>query len=208
MNNNSAIPFDNPAASEEGQMTTNEPDPVIVRLATTQDAKYALFIVKEMEASAIARGTGIRHRSVEHICEKMSSGHAVIATTQKGKWVGFSYVDVWENGKFVSNSGMIVSPQYRKNGVANAIKKQTFDLSRRRYPQAHIFSITSGSAIMKLNTKYGFAPVAYEEITKDKIFWHQCRHCVNFNILESKEYKNCICTAMLYTANQQKEIIE
>jgi GNAT superfamily N-acetyltransferase len=194
------------SASVQTQTVVDEPEPVVVRTAIATDAKYALFIVREIKASAIARGTGIRYRTVESICEKISSGNAIIATTQKGKWVGFSYVDVWENGKFVSNSGMIVSPGYRGQGIAKIIKKQIFDLCRNRYPQAQIFSITTSSVIMKLNTQFGFVPVSFAEITKDKDFWHKCRHCVNYNILESKEFTNCLCTAMRYNIPEKKEI--
>jgi predicted GNAT family N-acyltransferase len=136
----------------------------------------------------------------------MSNGNAIIATTQQGKWVGFSYVDVWENGKFVSNSGMIVSPAYRELGIAKKIKKQILDLCRDRYPKAHIFSITTSSAIMKLNTQFGFAPVGFEQITKDENFWHKCSHCVNYDILERKQFKNCLCTALLYDMNEKREI--
>jgi hypothetical protein len=196
------------SASAQTETVVEEPDPVIVRPTMATDSKYALFIAKEIEASAIARGTGIKYRSVESICEKMSSGNAIIAITQKGKWVGFSYVDVWENEKFVSNSGMIVSPAYRGQGIAKIIKKQIFDLCRNRYPQAQIFSITTSSAIMKLNTQFGFAPVGFAEITKDNNFWHKCRHCVNYNILESKQFTNCLCTAMLYSVNDNKKIID
>jgi len=100
---------------------------------------------------------------------------------------------------------MIVSPEFRERGVANAIKKKIFGLCRSRYPQAHIFSITSSAAIMKLNTKFGFSPVSFAEITKDKNFWHKCRHCVNYVILKSKDYKNCLCTAQLCDASEHEE---
>src|SRR5580693_1123227 len=131
-----ALAFPGTLTMHEAPAPVDEPDPVIARLATKQDVKYALLIAGEMKSAAIARGTGIAYRSVESICEKMSAGNAVIATTRKGKWVGFCYVESWEEGRFVSNSGMIVSPEYRKKGVAKAIKKQIIDLCRNRYPKA------------------------------------------------------------------------
>lgn len=169
-----------------------------VRIATAADAKYALLIAAEMKASAIARGTGIAHRSPESIIQKMENGHAVIAFSPDGPWAGFSYIESWQEGKFVSNSGMIVSPAFRGQGVASAVKNRIFQLSRTLYPNAEIFSITTGPAIMKMNTALGFAPVPFSEITNDPRFWEKCRHCVNFNILERMEYKNCLCTAMLF----------
>jgi hypothetical protein len=118
------------------------------------------------------------------------------------EWAGFSYVETWSDGKYVSNSGLIVNPVYRQAGVATAIKKEIFALSRRRYPGAQIFSITTGAAVMKLNHKFGFEPVTYSEITRQPAFWDQCRHCVNYSILESNERKICLCTAMLFTPDK------
>lgn len=178
--------------------TVSEPPSLTVREATVIDAKYALLIAAEMKASALARGTGIAHRSPESLIEKMESGHAVIAITQDGQWAGFSYIEAWEGGQYVSNSGMIVNPEFRGQGVAHAVKQSIFKLSRSRYPNAKIFSITTGLAVMKMNSALGFLPVPYSEITQDARFWEKCRHCVNFDILEKKAYKNCLCTAMLY----------
>jgi hypothetical protein len=175
-----------------------EDERIIVRLATAADVIFAKEITDEMEASAIARGTGIAKRSPELICEKILAGKAVIALTNCGKWVGFQYLEVWEKGKFVSNSGLIVSPQYRHAGVATAIKSKIFHLSRSKYPNAHIFSLTSGLSVMKLNTALGFEPVTYSEITKDGHFWEGCKSCVNYDVLTGKKKCNCLCTALLF----------
>lgn len=171
---------------------------IFVRIATTDDFKYADEIVKETAASAIARGSGIAKRTVESLHHKMEEGKAVIAVTGAGEWVGFSYFEVWENGSFVSNSGLIVSPRFRNAGVAKAIKERIFKMSRRIYPEAKIFSITSGAAIMKMNSRLGFDPVSFAEITHDECFWEGCKSCVNYNILEGKHRCNCLCTAMLF----------
>jgi hypothetical protein len=184
---------------------------IIVRLAEAADVIFAKEITDEMEASAIARGSGIAKRSPESICEKIMAGKAVIAVTNYGNWVGFQYLEVWEEGKFVSNSGLIVSPKYRNAGAATAIKRKIFQLSRDNYPNAHIFSITSGLAIMKLNTALGFEPVTYSEITKDKHFWEGCKSCVNYDVLTGKKKCNCLCTAMLFDpakAKAAKEVKE
>jgi hypothetical protein len=171
---------------------------VIVRIANAADAKYAQGIIYEMESSAKIRGTGISKRTAEYIQEKMEQGNAVIALAASGEWVGFSYLEVWSNGEFVSNSGLIVSPTWRERGVASFIKEKIFKLSRHKYPNAKIFSITTGMAIMKLNTRLGFEPVIYDAITHDEKFWAGCKSCVNYGILQSKGCKNCLCTAMLF----------
>lgn len=184
------------------------PDSIIVRVADISDGNYAQEIVDEMEASAKVRGTGIAKRSPASIVQKMMEGKAVIATTVNGDWVGFSYLEVWSNGEFVSNSGLIVNPAYRGQGVAGAIKKEVFKLSREKYPDAKIFSITTGLAIMKMNTALGFDPVTFESITHDKQFWKGCESCVNYDILLGKQCKNCFCTAMLFTPDREKAKLE
>ena len=171
---------------------------IIVRIANSGDVHYAETITNEMESSARIRGTGISKRTPEYIREKMEQGNAVIAITASGEWVGFSYLEVWSNGEFVSNSGLIVSPAWREKGVASFIKEKIFMLSRHKYPNAKIFSITTGMAIMKLNSRLGFEPVIYDALTHDEKFWAGCKSCVNYGILQSKGCKNCLCTAMLF----------
>ncbi|QEC80586.1 GNAT family N-acetyltransferase [Mucilaginibacter ginsenosidivorax] len=151
-----------------------------------------------MESSAIARGSGISKRSAASVIEKIDAGKAIVAITQNGEWAGFSYIETWDDEKFVSNSGLIVSPKHRNNGIASQIKTQIFELSRSKYPAAKIFSITSGLAIMKMNTKLGFVPVTYTEVTRETRFWDSCKSCVNYDVLQSKNRCNCLCTAMLF----------
>lgn len=171
---------------------------IIIRVATAADSKYATTITDEMASSAKARGTGIAKRSPEYVEQKILEGKSVIAVTTDGDWVGFCYIEVWEHNKFVANSGLIVSPEYRKTGVAKAIKKTIFELSRIKYPESKIFGLTTGLAVMKINSDLGYEPVTYSELTTDEQFWAGCKSCVNYDILMSKDRKNCMCTAMLF----------
>lgn len=151
-----------------------------------------------MQSSAKARGTGIAKRSPEYIEQKIKDGKSVIALTKDGEWVGFCYIEAWGHDQFVANSGLIVAPPYRKSGVAKQIKQRIFNLSKERYPHSKIFGLTTGLAVMKINSDLGYEPVTYSELTDDEEFWAGCKSCVNFDILMSKERKNCMCTAMLY----------
>lgn len=151
-----------------------------------------------MESSAKARGTGIAKRSPEYIEQKMREGKSVIALTDNGTWVGFCYIETWSHGEYVANSGLIVAPDFRKSGVAKRIKERIFELSRKLYPEAKIFGLTTGLAVMKINSDLGYEPVTYSELTQDEAFWAGCKSCVNYDILMSKDRKNCLCTAMLY----------
>jgi hypothetical protein len=175
-----------------------EKNNIIIRVATPDDTHYAETITTEMEESAKARGTGIAKRSPDYIRQKMNEGKAIIAHTPEGDWVGFCYIEAWQHDKYVANSGLIVSPAYRKSGVATDIKGKVFELSRERYPHAKIFGLTTGLAVMKINSDLGYEPVTYSELTTDEEFWKGCRSCVNYDILMAKERKNCLCTAMLF----------
>jgi hypothetical protein len=161
-----------------------------------------IFWIKEIcdttLSSALARGTGISGRSPESLEEKMKKGETVIAFASDGSWAGFSFISSWENDQYVSNSGLIVAPQFRHTGLAKKIKSKIFELSRQKYPEAKIFSLTTGLAVMKMNHELGFEPVTYSELTTDAVFWESCKSCINCPILMSKERKNCLCTAMLY----------
>lgn len=171
---------------------------IVIRVAHSGDTHFAVAITDEMASSAQARGTGIAKRTPEYVAEKMKEGKAVIAYTKDGDWVGFCYIETWSHGEYVANSGLIVAPVFRKSGVAKAIKKKIFELSREKYPDAKLFGLTTGLAVMKINSELGYEPVTYSELTQDEAFWAGCKSCVNYEILMSKDRKNCMCTAMLF----------
>jgi hypothetical protein len=178
-----------------------------ILIATPEHQSYAQEICDEMESSAKARGTGIAKRSPDYIIKKMLEGKAVIALHKTDKkWAGFCYIETWGHGKYVANSGLIVAPDFRKSGLAKQIKYTVFNLSREKYPEAKIFGLTTGLAVMKINSELGYKPVTYSELTDDEEFWKGCRSCVNFDILTSKERKNCMCTAMLFVPPSPEEL--
>jgi hypothetical protein len=166
--------------------------------------KFAQQICDTMEASAIVRGTGIAKRSPDYIIKKMQNSDAVIALAN-GNFAGFCYIESWSHGKFVANSGLIVHPDFRNLGLAKKIKERVFEYSQEKYPGAKIFGITTGLAVMKINSELGYKPVPFSELTDDPTFWNGCRGCTNFDILERKEYKMCLCTGMLYDPADKKQ---
>ena len=178
---------------------------IVIRVATAADKIFSKTITDEMASSAAARGTGIATRTPEYIERKIDEGKAVIALTSENEWVGFCYIETWSHGEYVANSGLIVAPAYRKSGVAKSIKKKIFNLSRQKYPDAKIFGLTTGLAVMKINSDLGYEPVTYGELTQDEDFWAGCKSCVNYEILMSKERKNCMCTAMLFDPKDHYE---
>ena len=158
---------------------------------------YVDTILDTIEAAAKVRGTGIAKRTHDYVAQKMKEGKAVIAL-EGDKFAGFSYIESWGNKQYVTTSGLIVHPDYRGLGVARLIKEMTFLLARMRWPHAKIFSLTSGAAVMKMNTDLGYVPVTFAELTDDEAFWRGCNGCVNHDVLERTNRRYCICTGMLY----------
>lgn len=176
-----------------------------LEVSTENHLIYVEEIRNEMEDSAKKRGTGIAKRSSAYLSKKISEGNAVIAIDDDGTWAGFCYIETWTNGEYVANSGLIVSPQFRNAGLATRIKERIFQLSREKYPNAKIFGLTTGMAVMKINSNLGYKPVIYSELTQDEQFWNGCKNCINYDILMLKERKNCLCTAMLFIPENLKE---
>lgn len=80
-----------------------------------------------------------------------------------------------------------------------------FALCRARYPEAKVFGLTSGAAVMKINTELGYVPVTFAQLTDDEAFWRGCQGCKNHDVLERTDRKYCICTAMLYDPETHKD---
>lgn len=166
-------------------------------IADKSHSIYAELICETIADAAKVRGTGIAKRKPEYIISKMENGNAVIAL-EGDKFAGFCYIEAWSHGKFVANSGLIVHPDFRNVGLAKQIKKVVFDHSRTKFPESKIFSITTGLAVMKMNSELGYKPVTFSELTDDQSFWKGCETCKNFDVLTRTEQKMCLCTGMLY----------
>lgn len=180
-----------------------KPPKFIISVADENHLKYAQAICDEMAESAKKRGTGIAVRTVEYVGKKITEGKAIIALTEEGIWAGFCYIETWSDANYVANSGLIVSPDFRGKGLARKIKRAIFQLSRKKYPNAKIFGLTTGLAVMRINSELNYKPVTYSELTQDEAFWQGCKSCVNYDILTAKDRKMCICTAMLFDPKKE-----
>jgi GNAT superfamily N-acetyltransferase len=175
-------------------MTDNQ---IEILVSNEEHIQYVPVILETIEAAAKVRGTGIAKRSPEYVEQKMREGKAIIALAGD-VFAGFSYIESWGNKQFVATSGLIVVDKFRGQGLAKRIKTRAFQLARELWPEAKLFSLTSGSAVMKMNTELGYVPVTFADLTDDEAFWRGCRGCVNYDVLERTNRKYCICTAMLY----------
>lgn len=181
----------------------NEPN-IQVFIADETHIKYVQIILDTIEAAAKVRGTGIAKRSPEYLEQKMKEGKAVIALCN-GEFAGFCYIESWGNKQYVANSGLIVVEKFREHGLAKRIKLKAFSLARTMFPDAKVFGLTSGAAVMKINTELGYVPVSFAQLTDDEAFWRGCQGCVNYDVLTRTDKKYCICTAMLFDPAKQKD---
>ncbi len=176
---------------------------VEILLADASHEKYVDTILDTIREAAKKRGTGIAERTHEYVATKMREGKAVLALAGE-RFAGFSYIETWGNKHYVTTSGLIVHPDFQQHGVAKRIKDYTFTLARLRWPEAKIFSLTSGDAVMKMNTALGYVPVSFNQLTDDEAFWAGCRGCTNHDILVAKQRRFCICTGMLWDPAHHK----
>ena len=169
---------------------------VNIEVANESHTKYAEAICQMMADAAKDRGTGIAKREPTYLQQKMIEGKAVIALVD-GNLGGFCYIESWEGEKYVANSGLIVDPKYRSLGLAKQIKKAIFNLSKKKFPNAKLFGITTSLAVMKINSDLGYKPVTFSELTQDEKFWAGCQSCTNFDVLTRTNRKMCLCTGMM-----------
>ena len=179
-------------------------DGIEVQIANASHEKYVDEILETISAAAKVRGTGIAKRTHEYVAQKMKEGKAIIALSGE-EFAGFCYIESWGNKQYVANSGLIVVEKFRGHGLAKRIKKTAFNLSRKLWPNAKLFGLTSGGAVMKINTEPGYVPVPFSELTDDEAFWRGCQGCINHDVLERTDRRYCICTAMLYDPAKHKE---
>lgn len=172
-------------------------DAFTIEVAGEKHLPYIPEILSTIEAATKVRGTGIAKRKPEYIRAKMLEGKAIIALFGK-EFAGFCYIESWDHEEFVANSGLIVRDEFRGHGLAKEIKRKAFELSRERFPSAKLFGLTTGLAVMKINTELGYVPVTFSELTTDPVFWKGCESCVNFDVLLRNNYTRCLCTGMLY----------
>lgn len=177
---------------------------ISVMVANSTHQEFTIQICDLIEESAAQRGTGIAKRSPEYINQKIAESKAIIALAGN-QLAGFCYIESWSEKKYVANSGLIVHPDFRNLGLAKRIKKAAFNQSRKLFPEAKLFGLTTSLPVMKINSDLGYFPVTYSQLTTDETFWKGCQSCVNYDILKSKNKVNCMCTAMMFDPKSKKQ---
>lgn len=170
----------------------------IITVAGKEHLSYVPDIEQALLEASKVKGTGLAKRSQDYLSGKIRDKKAVIALSDEGEFAGFCYIESWGHEKFVANSGLIVLEKFRGNGLAMNIKAEAFKLSRRTFPGARMFGLTTSLAVMKINSALGYKPVTFSELTDDDEFWKGCQSCSYYDILFRTNRTHCLCTAMLY----------
>lgn len=170
--------------------------------ANSSHVGYVQDVCDMIAEAAKSKNSGLALRTPEYIHKKIEENKSIIALVD-GSVAGFCYIETWSHGKYVANSGLIVSPKHRGQGLAKLIKEKAFELSREMYPDAKIFGLTTSLAVMKINSHLGYRPVTFDKITDDDMFWKGCETCQNYDILQRTARKNCLCTGMLFDPKEK-----
>jgi hypothetical protein len=177
-----------------------------ITIASEAHLKYVHEIEEALYQASLQKGTGIAVRSRAYLEGKIKEGKAIIALGNKGKWAGFCYIESWGHHKFVANSGLIVSSEFRGAGLAGEIKKRALELSARLFPGAKLFGLTTSLAVMKINSGLGYRPVTFSELTDDDEFWKGCQTCPYYDILVRTKRDDCLCTAMIMDPTEKQKM--
>jgi len=178
---------------------------VIVRRGEKNDVKYVNEIVALIEKESQVIGAGFAVRTPEYIEDKIMQGHSVIALDAvTGDLAGFIYLETWQHNKYVANSGLVVEEKYRGKGIGRRLKEKAFELTRKLFPEAKIFDLTTSLAVIKINSRLGYEPVDYSQLTTDDDFWMECETCMYYDVLVRTKRTNCLCEAMLFDPAKKK----
>ena len=176
-----------------------------IAIADERHLKYIPQIEAAITEAAKVKGTGLAKRSSEYLEDKIRQGKAVIALDGEGIFAGFCYIESWGHEQFVANSGLIVPEQFRGKGLALKIKSEAFKLSRKLFPTARMFGLTTSLAVMKINSALGYKPVTFSELTVEDDFWKGCQTCAYYDILFRTNRSLCLCTGMLYDPKKDEK---
>jgi len=183
-----------------------EPHCYEVRRAAESDLQFVPSVASAIDDEVAAGAIGIARRSAADLASRIRTGEAIIALAAEATsdhapagadWAGFCYVAAWEEGRFVSTSGLIVAPQHRGRGLAKRLKERALELAAERYPGAIAFGLSTSSAVARINEELGFRAASYSALPADSAFWDGCRTCPLHADLVANERRTCHCRAVI-----------
>lgn len=169
--------------------------PIEVRLARHGDLAH-VGRIGGLIREAHEAGATIAIRNDRYLTDAIRDRRAVVVM-RAGALVGFATAHPWDSGKFVSHSAMVIAPELRGRGLSRRMKQELIALSRQRWPDAAILSLTLSAQVEQLNKSVGFEAVPYCDLTKDPEFWKGCESCIHFPHLKRNQQQDCHCWAGL-----------
>jgi N-acetylglutamate synthase-like GNAT family acetyltransferase len=168
------------------------PEPTFeVRISRSSDLVHVARI-GALLAEAQRGGAIISVRSEGYLEAAIKEKRAVVAL-HGDHLVGFAAAHDWEEGRFVSHSALVVAPEMRGRGLSHELKQLLIDLSRKRWPNASIISLTLSHHVERMNQSLGFETVPYCDLTKDPEFWKGCDGCIHQPHLKRNQQQDCHC---------------
>ncbi len=178
--------------------------PIEVRVARPADVAW-IAQIQGLIREAHEAGAIIALRDHAYLTQAIRDRRAVVVL-RAAALVGFATAHPWESERYVSHSAMVVAPEMRGRGLARKMKRALIELSRKRWPDAAILSLTLSPQVEQMNKSFGFEPVPYCDLTKDPAFWKGCESCMHFQHLKRNQQQDCHCWAgLLAPVGQQRE---
>ena len=143
----------------------------------------------------VAAEHDIARRAPDWLAAKIAKSRAALALENE-ELIGFGYWSDWEEGKFVSHSGLVVRPDRMGEGLGRRLKMVLFESSRRQLPDATLMSLTTSPKVKRLNESLGFRVVPLECLTSDPAFWKGCETCRNYAEVRARG-ERCCCEGMI-----------
>ena len=164
-----------------------------VRISGPKDVTLAK--VAQRLIDLVVEQADIARRSTKMLRAKIVAGQAAVAFCGD-ELIGFGYFSAWQQGQFVSHSGLVVRSDFQGHGLGRRLKQCLFGASRALYPEACIISLTTSPAVEAMNLSLGFQRVPLDQLTSDPEFWKGCETCRNYAAVQ-RQGKRCCCFGML-----------
>jgi len=169
----------------------------LISIPSPEHISFSKEIENLLKEAAAEKSRGLNIKNSDYIEKKILSGDAIIAT-KDGELAGFCYLRRRKNTDYVSVSGIVIMPKYRKIGLSKLIINEAFELARTKYPEAKIFCLTTSPTFMRVSSELGYKPISYSKLSTSQEFWNACSDCLNYSTLKSNNNSRCLCSAMLF----------
>ncbi len=123
----------------------------------------------------------------EDLAKQILNGNSILAFWDS-KWIGYCYLQVWEN--YSEICGSVVVPSFRKRGFGTKLKKACLELALAKYPEKDVITL-SHDASLRVSLKLGFKIQDKRKFHPE--LWEMCPQCTSFG-----KFPDCQCVGLIY----------